>query len=390
MKRDTKLVTLGRPSERHQGPVNVPVYRASTILFPTLDAFEATRDPNYPGLRYGRFGTPSSHAFEETVAGLEGAEKAVALPSGKAAICAALLSHLKAGDHVLITDSAYGPTRRFAEGPLRNFGVETTFYDPYIGDGIAELLRPNTRIVYVESPGSLTFEVQDIPAIAKAAHRGGAVVIADNTWATPLYCRPLELGADLVLHAATKYMVGHSDAVLGVIAGNGEAIQRARAGAQAFAYSAGPDDCFLGLRGLRTLSVRLPRHQASGLELARWLAARPEVARVLHPGLPGNPEHALWRRDFTGASGLFSIVLKPVPRAAVAAMLDGLELFGMGASWGGFESLILLQHPQTMRTATVWSDPGPVLRLHAGLEDPSDLIADLEAGLVRLAAKAKA
>jgi cystathionine beta-lyase len=284
-----------------------------------------------------------------------------------------------------MTDSVYQPVRTFCDRFLKRFGVETTYYDPLAGAGIAALIRPNTRVVYLESPGSLTFEVQDVPAIAEAAHAAGALVIFDNTWATPLCCKPLRLGADVVVHAATKYLVGHSDAMLGVVVASAALWRKIKLNGHGMGFAAAPDDCYLALRGLRTLSVRLRRHEASALALARWLALRPEVERLLHPALPGDPGHALWKRDFTGACGLFGVVLKPCPEPALAAMLDGLKLFGMGFSWGGYESLILPAKPAQLRTATQWEAAGPTLRIHAGLEDPQDLIADLEAGFARLA-----
>ncbi len=383
---DTLMTHAGNRPADNRGVLNPPVYHASTILFPTVAALEdSVRHLNEPGrVHYGRYGTPTTFAFEEAVARLEGADQAVALPSGLAAITVALTSFLGNGDHLLMVDTVYGPGRKFCSAHLARFGVETTYYDPLIGAGIAELIRPNTRVVYLESPGSLTFEVQDVPAIAAAAHAAGALVVMDNTWATPLFFKPFRHGVDISVHAATKYIVGHSDAMLGVVLTRDELFATIKATAHGFGHAAAPDDCYLALRGLRTLGVRLRRHQETGLLLARWLAARPEVARVLHPALPDDPGHALWRRDFTGASGLFGVVLKPVGQAALAAMLDGLTLFGMGFSWGGYESLVLPARPQTTRSATSWPDSGPVLRIHAGLEDPVDLIADLERGFERL------
>jgi cystathionine beta-lyase len=284
-----------------------------------------------------------------------------------------------------MVDSAYGPARRTCDKLLGRFGVTTTYYDPQIGADIATLLRPNTRIVYTESPGSLTFEVQDIPAIAKAAHAHGAMVLMDNSWGTPAYFAPFAHGVDVSIQAATKYIVGHSDAMMGTITATAAAFPAVEASAREFGATPGPDDCYLALRGLRTLGVRLARHHETGLALARWLQARPEVKRVLHPALPGDPGHALWKRDFTGACGLFGIVLHDrFAKAAVTAMLDGMEHFGMGASWGGFESLILPTDPGKLRTACPWTEPGRTIRIHAGLEDPADLIADLAKGFDRL------
>lgn len=383
--KDTLLVHAGRDPRANHGIVNPPVYHCSTVLFPTLDALEgADRNP-LEGVQYGRMGTPTSFAFEQAVADLEGGWRAVNTASGLAAIATALTAFTKAGDHVLITDSAYGPTRRFAKETLAPYGVEVEFFDPCVGAGISALLRPNTSVVFLESPGSLTFEIQDVPAIAKAAKSVGATVLLDNTWATPLFFRPFDHGVDVSIHAATKYMVGHADAMLGVLTCRDEAVwTTVKKTATRFGTCAGPDDLFLGLRGLRTLAVRLRQHQESALILADWLAAQPEVTRVLHPARPDFPGHELWKRDFTGSSGLFSIVIKPVPRAALAAMLDDLELFGMGYSWGGFESLLLPTRPGAVRSATRWTDPGNVLRLHAGLEHPDDLIRDLDNAFRRL------
>jgi cystathionine beta-lyase len=296
------------------------------------------------------------------------------------------MSLLEAGDHLLVVDSVYGPTRRIADGMLKKFGVETSYYDPRIGAAIAALIRPNTRVVFTESPGSLTFEVQDIPAIAAVAHAHGAVVVMDNTWASPLYFKPFAHGVDVSIQAATKYIGGHSDVMMGIVTTTAELWPRVRHGTFEIATAAGPDDCYLALRGLRTMATRLERHWRSGLKVAEWLAGRPEVERVLHPALASFPDHALWRRDFTGASGLFGFVLRPCTRSQLAAMVDHMELFGMGYSWGGFESLLIPTRPETMRTAVPWRTDGPTMRAHVGLEDPADLIADLEAGLARLRA----
>ncbi|MBP2294720.1 cystathionine beta-lyase [Azospirillum rugosum] len=383
--KDTILSHAGRDPRGNHGIVNPPVYHCSTVLFPTLAELEASDRTPFEGVHYGRMGTPTSYAFEEAVAELEGAFKSVSVGSGLNAIATALLAFTKAGDHVLITDSVYGPTRRFANDSLAAYGVEVEFYDPTIGEGIARLLKPNTSVVFLESPGSLTFEVQDVPAIAAAAKAVGATVIIDNTWATPLLFQPLRHGVDVSIHSATKYMVGHADAMLGVISCADEAHWLAvKKAATRTGACAGPDDLFLGLRGLRTLSVRLKQHEANALALAKWLSDRPEVTRVLHPAYPDCPGHALWKRDIGGSSGLFSVVMKPVPKVALAAMLDHMELFGMGYSWGGFESLILPVRPGAIRTATRWDDPGIVLRLHAGLEAADDLIRDLDAAFVRL------
>ena len=383
-KPDTILTHAGSNPGANHGIVNPPVYHASTVLFPTVQSLEDAGH-SFEGVRYGRIGTPTSQAFETAVAELEGAYKAVTVPSGLAAITTALLAFVSAGDHILVSDSVYGPNRLFCSDMLKRMGVEAEFYDPLIGSGIGRLMRPNTRVVFVESPGSLTFEIQDVPAIAAAAKDAGAVVMMDNTWATPLFFRPFDHGVDLSVHAATKYMVGHSDAMLGVItARTPELWHRLKRYAVQLGTCAGPDDIYLGLRGLRTMGTRLRQHQATGIELAQWLRNRPEVARVIHPALPDDPGHALWRRDFLGASGLFAMELKPVSKQAISAFLNGMELFGMGYSWGGYESLILPANPEKLRTASTWNSRGPMIRLHAGLEDVGDLISDLERGLTRL------
>jgi cysteine-S-conjugate beta-lyase len=385
---DTLLAHAGNRPRDNFGIVNPPVYHASTILFPTVAAMEKAYADRFAQVTYGRYGTPTTFALEEAIAALEGSGRAIALPSGMAAVVSVLLAFLKKGDHLLMVDSVYSPVRTACDRMLAGFGIETTYYDPLIGSAVAELIRPNTRVVYTEAPGSLTFEMQDIPAIVEAAHARGAVVIMDNTWATPLFFKPLSRGVDAVVHAATKYIVGHSDVMLGVISVRDEHWRQVKTAVHMLGHGAAPDDCYLALRGLRTLSVRLARHQASALRIAQWLQQRPEVERVLYPALPEHPGHALWKRDFTGASGLLSVLLKPRPKAAVDALLDGMRLFGMGASWGGYESLILPVHPEATRTAHPWTEAGALLRLHVGLEDPADLTADLEQGFERLGAAA--
>ncbi len=384
LKPATHLVVGGRDPAANQGFVNPPVHHVSTVLYPSAADYRA-RNARYV---YGRRGTPTSEALETALKELEGPACAgVALmPSGLAAITTALLSVAGAGDHILVTDSVYQPTRKFCDGLLARCGVTTTYYDPMIGADIAALIRPDTRAVFVEAPGSLSFEVQDVPAIAAAAHARGATVLMDNTWATPLYFRAFDKGVDLSIQAATKYIGGHSDLMLGTVSANAATWERLRATAWALGLCVGPDDIYLGIRGLRTLGVRLARHQQSGLRVARWLEQRPEVTRVLHPALAGCPGHSVWRRDFSGASGLFSFVLKPVSETAVNAFLDELELFGMGASWGGFESLAIPFDCAGIRTATSWAPGGPAVRIHIGLEDVDDLIGDLERGFAALAA----
>jgi cystathionine beta-lyase len=373
---ETRAVSEGRMSAEHFGAVNTPVYRASTILYPDLAALKANTQP----YTYGRRGTPTTKSFEDAISSLEGAAKTVSVTSGIQAIGLAILSVCGAGDHLLVVDSAYEPTRILCDRTLKRFGIETSYYAPT--DDIVPHLRPNTKAVFCESPGSLTFEVQDISAIVKCAHAHGASVLMDNTWATPLFFQPLQHGVDLSIQAATKYIGGHADVMLGYVAANEAHAARLHQLHGDLGLYASGDDCFLGLRGLRTLAVRLARHQQTGLTLARWLQARPEVARILHPGLEGDPGHAFWKRDFSGTCGLFGLVLKPVPEAAVAALVDGLQHFGIGYSWGGFESLIVPAHIR--RTAKPFAAEGPVLRIHAGLEDAGDLIADLEQGLARL------
>lgn len=384
LKPETRLVNAGRHPQAYHGFVNPPVYHASTVLYPTAEDQVAHRAK----YQYGRRGTPTSEALESALAEMEGEGCAgvALLPSGLAAISTALLSVAGAGDHILVSDSAYRPTRVFCDGVFKRMGVETTYYDPLIGAGIGKLFKPNTRAVFTEAPGSQSFEMQDIPAIAKVAHDKGALVLMDNTWATPLYYNAFEKGVDLSIQAGTKYIGGHSDIMFGCVAANAKALPALKTTVYTMGLCVGPDDMYLALRGLRTMAVRLARHNASGVQVARWLAQRPEVLRVLHPALESDPGHALWKRDFTGASGLFSIVLKPCADKAVHAFMNALALFGMGFSWGGFESLVISFDCAEYRTATTWTPGGPTLRFHIGLEDPGDLIADLEAGFAAMAA----
>jgi cystathionine beta-lyase len=377
-KAETTLVTAGRDTRAQKGFVNPPVVHGSTVLYPTADDLHAHRGE----FQYGRRGTPTTKALQQALMAIEGPQCAgVGLaPSGLAAITTTLLAVLKGGDHLLVCDHAYRPTRNFCNGLLARYGVETSYFDPLIGAGISELFKPNTKAVLVEAPGSQSFEMPDIPAIASAAHARGALVIDDNTWATPLFHRSLEQGVDISMQAATKYIGGHSDIMFGTISANAKAWPLVAEAIQLLGVCAGPDDVFLAIRGLRTLAVRLAQHHRSGLEMARWLAARPEVVRVLHPALESDPGHAIWKRDFAGASGLFSVVLKPAPQKAVDALLDAVELFGMGYSWGGFESLVIPFDCAGYRTATQWAPGGPTLRLHIGLENVEDLKADLARG----------
>ncbi len=378
----TRLVHAGRDPSDQYGFVNTPIYRGSTVLYPTTDDF-VNRRATFP---YGTRGTPTIRSLETAWSELAGAAGTVLTASGLAAITIGLLACLKSGDHLLVPDSVYRPTRSLCDGVLRRFGVETTYYDPLVGAGIAELFRPNTAAIFTEAPGSLTFEMQDIPAIVAAAKTRDLCVLMDNTWATPLFFPPHAMGVDICIEAGTKYLSGGSDLLLGMTSAGERWWKPLHDTFYAMAICAGPEDVFLGLRGLRTMALRLKEHERQALDMARWLAARPEVERVLHPALETDPGHAIWRRDFKGSSGLFAVVLKPASMTAVAAMLDGLELFGMGASWGGFESLVTPFDPAPFRTVTRWDAAGPALRFHIGLEDLDDLKADLDAGFARLAA----
>ena len=384
----TRIVHAGHDPRAHHGAVNPPVYHASTITFPTVEALKAGQANKFDGIYYGRYGTPTTKALDAAVAELEGGRWCVSVGSGMAAVSNTMMALLKAGDHVLMVDSVYWPSRHFCDKLLAGLGIRTTYYDPLIGAGIADLIEPETRLVFTESPGSLTFETQDIPAIVKAAHDKGVLVALDNTWASPILFRPFDHGVDLSIQAATKYIVGHSDAMLGTITMTDRALfERVKETAGEVGHAVGSQEAYLGLRGLRTLAARLRQHQDNALAVARWLQGRPEVERVLYPALPEDPGHAIWKRDFSGASGLFGVLLKPGPSAeAVAAMLDGLRLFAMGFSWGGYESLVLDMTRSINRVASRWDHAGAVLRVHIGLEDPADLIADLEAGFARLAA----
>jgi cysteine-S-conjugate beta-lyase len=382
LKPDTRLVTGGRDAFAHHGFVNPPVYHASTVLYRTAEDMIAHRGRYV----YGRRGTPTTEALENALRDLEGPQCAgvALLPSGLAAISSALLSVLNTADHVLVADNVYRPTRNVCDTILSRFGIATTYYDP-LAD-VTPHFRANTRALFVEAPGSQSFEMPDVPAIAEIARQKGAVVLMDNTWATPLFFPAFEKGVDLSIQAGTKYIVGHSDVMFGTISANAATWPQLKNTVGSLGLCAGPDDVYLALRGLRTMGVRLRRHHESGLAVAHWLEQRPEVLRVLHPGLPSDPGHALWQRDFSGASGLFSIVLKPVSQAAVNALLNALSLFGMGFSWGGYESLVIWFDCNEYRTATGWDPGGPTLRFHIGLEDVSDLTADLERGFAAMAA----
>jgi cystathionine beta-lyase len=381
MKKDTLLVHTGRPP---RGTVNPPVSRASTILYEDLAAYDASRADRFAGLRYGIHGTDTLFALEQALTRLEGCHRAIIVPSGLAAITAAISAVVKSGDHLLMVDSAYGPTRTFCDGLLARNGVTTTYFDPLIGTGIADLFRDNTRAVFCESPGSLTFEVQDIPAIAAAAHARKIPVLLDNTWASPLFFDALAHGVDISIQAATKYLCGHSDVLMGTIATTAEWWRPVRNVVADLGFSTSPDDCYLVLRGLRTLAVRMRHQMQSALTVARWLQAQPDVTRVLHPALPDDPGHAIWSRDFTGACALFGVELAVRSPAALAAFIDTLELFGLGASWGGYESLVL--PARFTRTVRPFASTGTLVRLHIGLEDPEDLVADLAKALAAMRA----
>ena len=384
MKRDTLVTHAGRDPQRFDGAVNTPVVRASTVLFPDVASYERRSPDDFKMMRYGIYGTPTTFALEEAVAQLEGGHAAVALPSGLAAIVAALAAYAHAGAHMLIADSVYQPTRNFCDQRMRPLGVDIEYYDPLIGAGIAGMIRPETTVVFCEAPGSHTFEMQDIPAIAAAAHAKGVAVLADTTWGTPYFFRAFEHGVDVSIHAGTKYISGHSDVMMGIIVTNEQHWLKVRRAVADYGYCVSPDDCYLALRGLRTIGVRMRAQQESALRIARWLQARPEVLRVLYPALEGDPGHAIWKRDFSGAASLFGVVLKPASERAVAALIDALRLFGIGSSWGGFESLAIRAYPERYRSASKWNPGGPLLRLHVGLEDPDDLLADLEQGFAQM------
>jgi cystathionine beta-lyase len=379
----TRVVSAGRRPEWTAGIVNTPVWRASTILYDTVADLRAAagRDTHHR-LFYGRRGTPTQWSLADALTELEpGAEGTFLYPSGVAAVAATMLTLLSPGDELLLVDSAYDPTRSMANGLLKRMGIATRFYDPLIGAGIAELIGERTRAIFLESPGSLTFEVQDVPAIVAAAKARGVATILDNTWATPLLFPAIRHGIDYSVLAGTKYVVGHSDVMLGAVTAGPGRFAKLRDTSFQLGQVASPDDSWLASRGLRTMAVRLKQHEATALEIARWLQGREEVAAVLHPALPDHPGHALWRRDFRGSAGLFSFVLKGGDEASRAALIDALHHFGIGYSWGGYESLALPVDPHRYRSATTPDFAGPLVRLQIGLEDAADLIADLERGL---------
>jgi cystathionine beta-lyase len=378
---ETIIAHCGRSPEKHYGAVNTPVYRASTILFPTLAELDAKDGAK---LRYGRRGTPTTHSLEDAICALEEADAALVAPSGVMALSVVLMSFADQGAHFLVSDNSYGPTRKFCSQLLSRFGVETTYYDPAIGAGIEELIRPETRLIWMESPGSQTFEVQDVLAIASIARKKGVVTAIDNTWSGGYFCKPLRQGVDISLQAGTKYISGHSDIMLGTIACTAAVYDRLRETYLRFGVCVSPDDAFLAMRGIRTLGVRMRQHEANAHAVADWLETRNEVIRIMHPGRASDPYHDVWKRHFTGSSGLFGFVIRETDRAVLARMFDGFTLFGMGSSWGGFESLMVPSNPSVYRTATQWSPGGQTIRIHVGLEDPADLIDEIQAGFARL------
>ena len=384
MKKDTKLVHGGRHPEQQFGAVNPPVYHASTITYPNLAAWMEARGDRYNRVIYGRFGTPTTKALEEAMALAENTDRCMALASGYAACSASVMSVAESGAHLLVQDSAYFPVRNLCEKFLPRFGVRTTFFDPSIGEDIVKLIEPETKLIYLEAPGSLTFEMPDVPAITAIARERGIRTAIDNTWATPHYFRPADHGVDLSINACTKYIVGHSDAMLGTVALSDDLFSHVRDTANFSGNCAGSDEVYLGLRGLRTLSVRLERHARNALQAAEWFQRQPEVARVLYPALPDDPGHALWQRDFDGATGLFTVCFNALDEKQVEALVDNLDLFGLGASWGGYECLVLPFDARPQRTATEWAPTGPTIRFHIGLDDAEDILADLEKGFAHM------
>ncbi|MFT2798713.1 cystathionine beta-lyase [Serratia sp. N21D137] len=377
----TRITQIGRDPAKQAGFVNSAVYRGSTVIFPTVSDIEHNRAE----FNYGTMGTPTIANLENAWSELAGAAGTVLSPSGLGAIALALLTTLKAGDHLLMPDSVYKPTRLFCAGMLGKMGIETTYYDPLIGADIGTLFRPNTTTLFLESPGSQSFEIQDIPTMTALAKQQGIATIIDNTWATPVFFRAHEHGCDISVEAGTKYLGGHSDLLMGVVSANDAWWPKLRETYDLMAMLPGAEDCFLALRGLRTMYLRLKEAEKRGLEMAHWLKSRPEVLKVLHPAFPDCPGHEFWKRDFTGSSGLFSIILQPeYTKAGVDNMLDNMSIFAMGYSWGGFESLVIPFNCAEYRTVTQWQPGGRALRLQIGLEDMDELKADLEQGFERL------
>ena len=386
MKKETQIVTLGRDKKWAKGVINPPVVRASTMLFDTIEEMHfAAKNKANGEMFYGRRGGPTHFAFQAAIAELEGGVGTALYPSGSAAISASLMSFLKAGDHLLMVDSAYEPTRSLCEGLLAGFGIETTYYDPLIGAGIVDLIQANTKVLFLESPGSITMEIQDVPTLSRIAHEHNMVVMLDNTWASPINSRPFDMGVDISIQAATKYIVGHSDVMMGTATSNAQHWDQLREHSYLMGYCTSPDDVYLASRGLRTLGVRLAQHEKNALKVANWLTTRPEVDHLRHPAFASCPGHEFFKRDFSASNGLFSVVLKEGNTRSLTALVENMTYFKMGFSWGGFESLILsVSGIQKMRTATKWDSSKPLIRLHIGLESPDDLIADLEAGFTRM------
>jgi cystathionine beta-lyase len=381
----TKIVSLGRDKKFTKGIINPPVFRASTVVFDTMDEMRfAIKNKTNGEMFYGRRGTPTHFSFQQAISELEGGAGTALYPSGTAAISSALLSFLKSGDHLLMADTAYEPTRDLCDKMLAGFGIETTYYDPMIGEGISDLIRPNTKVLFLESPGSITMEVQDVPTLSRIAHQHNIIVMLDNTWASPINSRPFDMGVDISIQAATKYIVGHSDVMMGTATANEQYWPQLRENSYVMGQTTSPDDVYLAARGLRTLGVRMAQHDKNALKVANWLASRPEVDHVRHPAFDTCPGHAFFKRDFSGGNGLFSFVLKQGDLASVTAFVENMDHFKMGFSWGGFESLILgIFGINKIRTATQWDSSRPLIRLHIGLEDADDLIADLDAAFDR-------
>ncbi|WP_333918762.1 cystathionine beta-lyase [Vibrio crassostreae] len=383
----TKLITAGRDKKWTNGVVNPPVQRASTVVFNSVEEKrKATINRANKTLFYGRRGTNTHFAFQDAMVEVEGGAGCALYPCGTAAISNAILSFVETGDHILMVDTCYEPTRDFCDTIMKKMGVETTYYEPTIGEGIQDLIKPNTKVLFTESPGSVTMEVQDIPTLARIAHEHDIIVMLDNTWAAGVNFSPFDFGVDISIQAATKYIVGHSDVMLGTAVANEKCWDQLREQSYLMGQCVSPDDAYLGLRGIRTLDVRLRQHAESSLKVAKWLETRPEIDHVRHPALESCPGHEFFKRDFTGGNGLFSFVLKNSNTKATTALLDGMTHFSMGYSWGGFESLILANEPSSFNSLRTVANPnfeGTLIRVHIGLEDVDDLIADLEAGLER-------
>jgi len=378
-KKDTKIILSGKIKTSKSNFVNSPIYKGSTVLFKTVEEMNRSmKIKNSQILTYGRYGSLSTFEFERAIAEIDEGHSSVATSSGTAAIVASLLAVLKTGDHILMTDSAYGVSRNLTKGLLSNMGITTTFYKPDIGKEIIGLIKKNTRVIFIESPGSLTFEIQNIPMLVEVAKKNNLITMMDNTWATSLFYKPLYNGIDISIQSATKYIVGHSDAMLGVITTNKKYTKSIRESAHNMGSCPGPEDIYLGIRGLKTLSIRLQKHQENAFKVIEWLKTRQEVDKILYPALPNNAGHKIWKRDFLGATGLFSLTLKGTKKSLINKMLNKLKLFNMGYSWGGYESLILPIEPEKLRDTYEWKNDGGTLRIHVGLEDPDDLINDLK------------